>query len=413
MSSIIQDSYNQGPQSAVHTSLAASPLGTSHVQAGNLNLQAHSLTTQHRSIRTQIVTPQSQPFNALAPGTSHTEFKLNMDSIKLLTYQVELDFVDANTSSSLTVEKVLDMIDYIELRANDGGIVVQRIDSIHLLNAMSELGREQYIAISRALTASSAAYTTSSTNRVNVWIPLFKNAWDSPAEVWASGFSSPLSIRTYWKGGCRLHTEGIKLSNVQLVAQTYEYDAAIRQAALNRYANSRLDFRFSSTAIAPISETITYNAPRTLMLTSLQGLITSITVACRVGGVFTRIQKMELQTPQGVNMSGGTTLDFDYVNTIMRASEGKYTPNGNDPTDSSQLFFPYYIGFDEEAHSNAHGGLNGYIPMRGQHKLVVTVPPPSSWQSGDPLTVAAEIIVLYEFVSVFSCNRRLASVAYS
>jgi hypothetical protein len=189
--------------------------------------------------------------------------------------------------------------------------------------------------------------------------------------------------------------------------QTFHYDSSVRAKMLSKYLKSKFDFRFANPKLMKTMEQITYNSRHQIRLSAFNGLVTSLTIICRIGGVVTKVNKVELMDPQNMSLSGGSPLEFDYVDRILRAGENRYIEAPGVTADESALWFHYPIGGDNEALSNHHGQLNGYIPMSSLHQLAIYV------ENANSTTVAAEISILYTSVSTFTVNRGITTVSHS
>jgi len=152
----------------------------------------------------------------------------------------------------------------------------------------------------------------------------------------------------------------------------------------------------------------TPNQFNTLLLSSIQGLITSMTIIFKtVGdGVVQEIQKLDLLDPSGGSMLGGAALSHAYLQATQRPRDNRYVNSVSEAVNASDKWFRLPISEEEAAH-NSQGSVNGYIPMSGTHQLSIY------YASSSSTALPVEVTVLYNAISTFSVNRGITSVAHS
>jgi hypothetical protein len=349
----------------------------------------------------------SQPTAALAAGSQFTDFRLTGEPIKNLCLKVEVDLSNASVAGSFTAKDTFNMFSHLEVLSENSSLNVMRIDSDHLYQGLSELDRDTYFTMVRALTDNSTAFTTTSTGTATLYVPLFKCFLQDPNYIMPSGLTNHLLIRVWWRGGCTYSVKGLEVNSVSLLMQCFHYDASVRQKMMSKYLSSKFDFRFANPKVMKTMETITYNTRHQIRLSAFNGLVTSLTVIARIAGVTTPISKVELLDPQNMSLSGGAPLDFEYVDRVLRASENRFIVTPGDTAEETDLWFHYPIGGENQALSNHHGQLNGYIPMSSLHQIAIYI------ENASNTTVSAEISILYDSVSTFTVNKGITTVSHS
>jgi hypothetical protein len=246
------------------------------------------------------------------------------------------------------------MFSHVEILAENSALNVQRIASDHMYNGLSEVNRDTFIPLHRGITGGNA--TLEAGDVAVCYVPLFRCMLQEPNYVYTAGFQNHLIVRDWWRGGCTLSASDIEVCAVNLLVQSYHYDASIRQQILSRYMSGpKIDFRFANTKVMRTQESLTYNSRHQIRLSGFNGLVTSITIIARIGGTSVRIDKAELLDPQGMSLSGGQPIEYGYVDTIIRADQNRYCHATGDASLETSLWFMLPVGGDQEALSNDHG----------------------------------------------------------
>jgi hypothetical protein len=101
-----------------------------------------------------------------------------------------------------------------------------------MYNGLSEVNRDTFIPLHRGITGGNA--TLEAGDVAVCYVPLFRCMLQEPNYVYPAGFQNHLIVRVYVRGGCTLGASDIDVSAVNLLVQSYHYDASIRQQILSR-----------------------------------------------------------------------------------------------------------------------------------------------------------------------------------
>jgi hypothetical protein len=227
----------------------------------------------------------------------------------------------------------------------------------------------------------------------------------SQYELMPSGFSSPLIYRIWWSGNCS--TAEMSLANVRMLALTWQYDQAVRHETLSKYLSGpALDFRFSRCAFQRSTCQITPGSRFDLLLSSVQGLVTEMTLIVRVSGSPIAIDAIDIKDNSGNNVIGGSSIPFEFADTILRAERGGLYKSNNSDVEMRCYHIP--IGLHQHIVS-VHGQIGAYIPCDGRDHLGIWL---NSTTYGTD-TVACEVTVLYKAASVLRIERGNVAVSHS
>ena len=316
------------------------------------------------------------------------------------------------TAENLTPEYVFNTISHVETLTENGSLTVQRTDGAHLALALSNLEASMHHSVKNGIVGGSGSDDTpaifAATESATVYVPLFDNVLTN-FQIPASAFSAPIIIRVWWQPNSYLSaTLEHEITDVKLMVDSWVYDASIRQATIGKYLRSKFDFRFANTKFQKSIIQFTPNQFNTLLLSSIQGLITSMTIIFKtVGdGVVQEIQKLDLLDPSGGSMLGGAALSHAYLQATQRLRDNRYVNSVSEAVNASDKWFRLPISEEEAAH-NSQGSVNGYIPMSGTHQLSIY------YASSSSTALPVEVTVLYNALSTFSVNRGITSVAHS
>jgi hypothetical protein len=235
------------------------------------------------------------------------------------------------------------------------------------------------------------------------------NTFLSDNEIPISALDAPVIVRIWFKTGSYIADTGlISISSATLLADSWEYSAEIRHKQIGKFQSSKLDYRVLTPKFQRTIETITPNTVYNLRLSSVQGIVSSMTVILRLvsSGATLTINSLDLLTPSGASMLGGQLITHQYLQAIQRAKEHRFVPNTGESALVSDQYFRVPISEYAQPHSSM-GGVNGYFVSDGYNQLSFL------YSAGNNTPVACEITVLYDAVSTVSLTNGKTSIAYS
>jgi hypothetical protein len=412
MADLINQSFARGEGAKKHMVSTEEPHKT--LKNGALMLPVKSSYFQHRRCKTSTINPNSQPVQALESG-GFCDFRISSsDNIRSLVLALKLTCsatFDA-TPVPWTTDNIFGLLSHIELLAENGSLSVQRIEADHLKLALSNLHSEAYYAVKNGIQGSNGVDDTpaslDASESATSYIPIF-GAFLSDFEMPVSGFNSPVIVRVWFKSGSYIYSTSLQnITNASLMVDQWAYDTSVRQKTMNKFLNSKLDFRFASTRFQKSIETVTPNQMQTVRLSSLHGLITSAVVQLKLvsSGSTKAIKRADILDSSGASLLGGAPLEHAYLQATQRAREGRYVNSDAESDPASNRFFHIPIGEMSVQH-NQEGSVGAYIPMSGQHQLSF------EYESDNDTAVSMEITVLYTSVSTFTVDKGVCSVQHS
>jgi hypothetical protein len=409
----INQAVARGASTAVHLVNTGASV-VNRIKSNGLNLPSYQLeNNHHRSLIVSTHNPASQPVNALTSPT-FTDFRLvSSESVHgvTLALSVSCDTATANFSYALTTDFVFSLINYVEVLGENSSVVIQRIDRDDLINAFAQLPREVYLPLQKAILGIDydIAATTANATMVDgdsrtLYLPLMIDIL-SQFEIIVSALSSPVTLRFYWRG---THAAtNLSLQNASMLVSQWHYDNSVRSQQMAAYNGPKIDHRYFRRAYMRSQETITPGNRFSMRLSSVQGLVTSMTLIVRLNDVVQKVDRFEILDPQGQNIVGGTVLSQQYCATILRADTQRYFADGTstEPIPVSEKFVNIPIS-TQAHHSEAMGQLSAYLPVSGQHQLIF-------YLAGSGATASYEVTILYSAASVMSINRGQISISHS
>lgn len=409
MSSLIEQAQGRGVTAAAQMVETEPLIAGGHVKAGDLNLSVKNMYVNHRTARVSTLLPQSQPTNGLASGSFSDIRIAGGQSCRGLIMSLTIKNNSTTDTVSLTTDKVFDCLSYVEVLFENGALPVVRIDADHLKLALSDLDSDSYRNVVAAIQGGppGAGADILPGGSHTCLVPVFK-FFPAEFKIAPDGLNNPLIIRTWFNGGCPLHTEGCTLSDFSALYEYWAYDKSVSDRLVRQMRTSRMDWRFASPVVMSVQETITPGTRFDLRLSSLTGLVQSLVIILKIAGVAVPIAQLELTDQSGTNLNGGSMLSHAYVSTLVRARENKYYPALGEPASEADNYFHVPIAVNASK-SEEQGQLNGYMVFSGLEQVRFVYNSPD----GSTTPVPVEISVLYSSSNIFTVAGGAVSVAKS
>lgn len=408
MSDLKQQAQARGFASAQIVAAPHDDSADSHISVGGHNIPVRAaMGTKHRHIQLKTHNALSSPADILSAAGSYSDFNISTEPLKSLTVRLELKRGAVSTATgTFTNSLVYDLISHIEILTNNGANLIQRIDQLHLHSALMELPRDTYINITKANTFNSFEYATETAYAsVPLFIYLFKQPIDAPNSLFTGAGKSPVMVRIWWKTTGTLVGHGFNVKNCTLFNEVYQYDSSVRADYLRKFQMSNHAYRFSNTHVSKLNTPLTYTQRQVVRLSGVNGVILSMKVYVKTGGLYRSISEIELLDENGSSLSGGAALPVQYINTLQRADQSR-PDTALTASESFTNWVHFPIGGSDEASGLAVGKLDGYHVMSSLHQLAVTVPIPAGFDADtDTMTNDAEIGIVFETMSTLHVNR--------
>jgi hypothetical protein len=392
MTSTISEALRRGPSAAAH--LVRTHELYPHVRSGDLTLRKSQAAVLHRRKTMSVYQSATLPADGLSNAT-FADIRLSgadiIDGITLrMTYA-------NNTGAQLALWNARwawYLLERIQVLAENGSTVLETIEGEHLSKEWLQLPPSAYQRVKEGLQggADSAAGSPPAMNdgtSRTIYFPLLGCSL-ATQEIPPFALSSPIIVRVYFRGSAAFTgpftatqvpngTAGLSITAFDAVVTSYVHDATERADLAQRYAMAGLrtpplDIRFSRPGIQRTQENIT-SGPHTIRLSSVQGLVTSISVVLQkiyttMGfgyGLYGTPMVVDLLNPQGSSIYG-SPLDFALLQVTQAISDGNVSGDYNL---EKILSLPIGGGPSGEA----AGQIHGYVTMSGDHQLQITCNP--------------------------------------
>jgi len=401
MTNIINDARLRGGIAALTAEI---PQGETypHTMVGGLNLLASSAITLHRSSRVSSINAMTAPASDFQ---GFTDFRVGGDPVQSMS--LKMDFTaSGDTSYQLTSDAVISAIQYIEVVGNDGSTSLINLQPGHIQQALSDRPTNSFKSILKAIQGGDEGNgaTVTAAAGFSSYLPI--NTFISDNSIMPAALvSNGLTVRVWWANTNDLKTAGLSLASASMVVGSWAWDQSIRQKLQATYMKpNALVWRFHQPRFQKSTEVITPSQTFNLRLSGVNGLITSMTVIVRVGGLPVVISKLGLVSPSGENLNGGSLIDAGFTD-IMRAENDRHFPDGTQVFDAESAFrMPISTAADERA----EGQVTAYVPMSNAHQLQIVLA-----SIDDDAAVSASVEVLYTSLATFSVQKGIASIQNS
>ena len=403
MSNIIHDAATR---SGSRPHLAKTHGTYPHTQVGDLNLRASQAVSVHRSAAMNVFNAQTLPSDCWdTPG--FTDVRLTgADVINGITFRMTVQNTAAANTGRISARFIWFLINHIEILAENGSTVLERIEAEHLLNACHKLSPHAVERVRIALQGGDndeTGTTIAAGGSKTLYIPLLESVLER-LELPCYALAAPVTIRIHWRGraafrgymGDNVAAGSIDVTRFDAVASCFKYGSAERQALAAKFASAglsgqpTLDLRFARPGFQRTTEALTPNSEHIIRLSSVSGLVTSIAVALVNPSSNLAIEFSSASLIEGVDLRDerGSSLNGQILDReLLRVtSEREKTTNA---LMSNYYFVEVPVG---GVSGEPSGQLHGYIPMSGYHQLVLKL--------ANDASGTYEVIVLYRTVAV-------------
>jgi hypothetical protein len=278
------------------------------------------------------------------------------------------------------------LLDHVDILAENGSTVLERIEPEHLVKAWIELPREAHERVKEGLQggpdlAAGNPPAVSPGESQTIYYPLLSCSLGA-LEIPPFALSAPIILRVYFRGSAAFARGGYTpqvipngpptIVGFDAVVSAYQLDVSERNDLARRYAmaglrSPPLDIRMARPGFQRTQETFTgAGSLQTIRLSSVQGLVTSMAVLIQkldAGGfgygLYYTPERVDLVDEKGSSLYG-QPLDFGLLQVTQMVSDGVV----NDVIFNRVLALP--IGGSS---GEAAGQIHGYVPMSGHHQL--------------------------------------------
>ena len=381
-----------------------------HVKGPALNLRASAAQTLHRRQDVSVFNASTQPVDALTSG-GYSDIVLRHSAIiNSISLKVTLEHP---TGVSLVPRDLFFMFDHVDVLAS-GSTVIERIEPEHLWLAFTRLSASEQAAIIWGLSGGQTADSTSefnSTTSNSFYIPLLHSVLSDHHVAVGFTTSEPITLRCYFRGPSWTGPDNVlaaqpTIASFQAVVRGYE-DAYEQELKRRRYltGNVPMHIRFARPSAQRTVESMS-SGKTTVRLSSVQGMVTSMTVLMRAVGATKSLDAIyTVDILQNGSSIWGQPLDAVYLQSDEAAHEGQNASafNAGGGIDYRALSLP--VGSAGARKGEARGALLGYRVFDGSSfELVVT---------GPVIATDVEIVVLFRSVAVMEINRGRISIHQS
>lgn len=390
MSSSISDALARGPSAAAH--LVRTHELYPHVKSGDLTLRKSQVAVLHRRKTAAVYNSQTLPSTGLS-NAGFADIRLSgADVLAGITLRMTYKNDTGAPLANWNARWAWYVFSHIEVLAENGSTVLERLEPEALSKKWLQLPPSAHERVKQGLqggpdNASGNPATMADGTSRTLYFPLLGCALTSQ-EIPPFALSSPLIIRAYFRGSGVFTgpftalmipngTAGLTISAFDAIVNAYQHDASERADLARRYAmaglrSPPLDIRYSRPGFQRTQETFTNGGPLTIRLSSVSGLVTSLSVvlqkiyAAGYGfGLYGTPDKVDLLDEKGSSLYG-SPLEYPLLQITQAISDG------NVVDDNLQKILAIPIGGESGEES---GQIHGYVPMSGHHQLQVTASP--------------------------------------
>ena len=358
------------------------------VRSGQFNLRRSQNLFLNRSHQVRVFVADTLPATATTtPGFSDIVLRAS-DPIQSFTLQLVLTNTDTKTNIILTPDNVVYFLSHVEVLANNGSSLLERIDADHLRLSYEELDPDAWQRVNDALLGTyqgAGSLTIAPGGRATVYIPILRSVVVQN-ELMSAGLVGPIHFRCWWRGSTWQNVSAtampaITVASFQALAQTVNWDPSRAAQLVQRYMSGpRQDIRYAMPSFQRTTESLVAGQPFSLRLCGVQGLITSLVLLVRDLSVSVyqpmRVSSIDLLDASGASILGGSPIDTPYIRLVYTASQPiHYNPNS---FWSDAVRIP--VSGPDVAHAEMRGQVEAYIPMTGNHQLRFTPGDTGSYQ---------------------------------
>jgi hypothetical protein len=344
-----------------------------HSKVGNLHLRSSQAFVKNSQTRHTYYQPSSLSDDVMAQSGGYTDFRI-VNGAVLRSAVISATVRTPDGTPLINPHDTKDWfapIDRVEIYAQGGSLLIQRLDAEALQQGLTYLTPAQYAAYS---SCGAGVSITAGTSRTLYW-PL------GPACVFAhhipvAALSAPLTVRVYWRGP-QGWTYGVVplVSSMSLLTAQDTLCVAENNDLVSRWRDPRthVDVRFNRQGHMRLTETLAPSQRYSFVMTSVSGLITSLQVGIRsvasvLPGPTVAPEMVDILDGSGTSILGGSPLPYTYLKGIQALLGGE--------EQNAAFDAPWCpITFSEGArHAEESGVIHGYTAMSNTHQLVIHTP---------------------------------------
>jgi hypothetical protein len=374
-------------------------LKVDHVGGGEMNYPVDSQVVLHQNSEDNVYTA-SNVDGALSGGFADIEIKGATQSWKALTLEVLL--TNSTGVNQIIPANGMACLDRVEIHAEGGGTLVQTIRAEQLWWPLRHLPAETYTnQVSQGFISTGSLVAGSSHT---YYIPITNCL--STNQVWGGGFTSPITLRVYFRGDSAFELVTPTLTSLKAILMQNAMDTKEREYLNKRAKISSLDYRFPSEGMQTFSQTLAASTSYNFSLTSVKGLVTSMQIwiknAATAGDwVFEEIDSYSLKNAAGNKMLGSNSINHKYQHYVKEAQSANNGLVGIEVGGPRVVFIDFgHAGVDRET-----GSITGYVPFSGGEQLSLTTAAGlagGTYEIRVDYTVAARLNVNKGSISVFT-----------
>ena len=343
-----------------------------HSKVGNLHLRSSQAFVKNSQTRHTYYQPSSLSDDVMAQSGGYTDFRIvNGQILRSAAITATIRSPDgAALALPILTKDWFAPIDRVEIYAQGGSLLIQRLDAEALQQGFAYLTPTQYNAYGSAVAGPLAAGGSQT-----VYWPL------GPAAIFAhhipvAALSAPLTVRVYWRGPQGWPGGVVPLvSSMSLLTAQDQICALEMNDLVSRWRDPRVhvDVRFNRQGHMRITETLAPSQRYSFVMTSVSGLITSLQVGLRavsstLPGPTIAPEMIDILDGSGTSILGGSPLPYTYLKGIQALLSGE-----EQNTVFNAPWCP--ITFSEGArHAEEAGVIHGYTAMSNTHQLVIHTP---------------------------------------
>ena len=389
MSSNISDALRRGPQAAAH--LVRTHELYPHVKSGELVLRKSQAAVLHRRSTVAVFNSATIPSSGFASACFADIPLTGADVISGVTLRIKYLNSTGAQLNRWDATWAFYLLDHVDILAENGSVVVERIEPEHLVKAWGELPREAHERVREGLQggpedAGGNPPAVSNGQSATIYYPLLNCSLGS-LELPPFALAAPIILRVYFRGSAAFSRGGYTpqmipngpptITGFDAVVSAYQLDSSERNDLARRYAmaglrSPPLDIRMARPGFQRTQETfVGAGSLQTIRLSSVQGLVTSMAVliqnldATGFGyGLYYTPERVDLVDEKGSSLYG-QPLDYALLQATQMVTDGVV----NDYNMSRVLALP--IGGTS---GEAAGQIHGYVPMSGHHQLRIEGP---------------------------------------
>ena len=384
MSSNIADALRRGPQATAH--LVRTHELYPHVKSGELTLRKSQAAVLHRRSTMSIYNSATIPSSGFASACFADIPLTGADVIAGVTLRITYLNSTGAQLNQWKARWAWYLLDHVDVLAENGSTVLERIEPEHLIKAWIELPREAHERVREGLqggpeNAGGNPPAVNNGQSATIYYPLLSCGL-ATQEIPPFALAAPIILRVYFRGSAAFSRGGYTpqmipngpptITGFDAVVSAYQLDSSERNDLARRYAmaglrSPPLDIRMARPGFQRTQETFAgAGSLHTIRLSSVQGLVTSMTVliqkpdATGFGfGLYYTPERVDLVDEKGSSLYG-QPLDYGLLQVTQMATDGVV----NDIQTNRVLALP--IGGTS---GEAAGQIHGYIPMSGHHQL--------------------------------------------